>query len=257
MSKIEMLRLLINQRLTAAAEEIFRVFGKTIALYEEEISRSRQEIDRQRRLLDLSRTPQICIQAAAAAPGEHQDSSSSLDQDIKEEEAEPSEQESTLTREEGWATPPPCITVKTTEEVDDSVPDLELAILAQQTQLDLEEKLSEDLDPRQSGPAGEQVPRCQVLDSYRCTVCGRVLAQRAQWAKHMQSHRKDAKKVDRSYTCDVCGKRLTRFDGYRKHLRVHTGEKPYSCHQCGRRFSDNSNFKRHVRTHVGQKPQQR
>lgn len=68
MSKIEMLRLLINQRLTAAAEEIFRVFGKTIALYEEEISRSRQEIDRQRRLLDLSRAPQICIQAAA--PGE-------------------------------------------------------------------------------------------------------------------------------------------------------------------------------------------
>lgn len=61
-----MLRLLINQRLTAAAEEIFRVFGKTIALYEEEISRSRQEIDRQRRLLDLSRTPQICIQAAAS-----------------------------------------------------------------------------------------------------------------------------------------------------------------------------------------------
>lgn len=66
MSKIEMLRLLINQRLTAAAEEIFRVFGKTIALYEEEISRSRQEIDRQRRLLDLSRTPQICIQPAAS-----------------------------------------------------------------------------------------------------------------------------------------------------------------------------------------------
>lgn len=170
-----------------------------------------------------------------------------MDQDIKEEEAEPSEQECTLTREEGWATPPPCIPVKTTEEVDDSVPDLELAILAQQ---DLEE--SEDLDPRQSGAAG-----AQVLDSYLCTVCGRVLAQRAQWAKHMQSHRKAAKKADRSYTCDVCGKRLTRFDGYRKHLRVHTGEKPYCCHQCGRRFSDNSNFKRHVRTHVGQKPQQR
>lgn len=68
MSKIEMLRLLINQRLTAAAEEIFLVFGKTIALYEEEISRSRREIDRQRRLLDLSRTPQICLQAAS--PGE-------------------------------------------------------------------------------------------------------------------------------------------------------------------------------------------
>ncbi len=62
MSKIEMLRLLINQRLTAAAEEIFGVFGRTIAEYEEEISRSKLEIDRQRRLLDLSMKPQISVQ---------------------------------------------------------------------------------------------------------------------------------------------------------------------------------------------------
>lgn len=62
-SKIEMLRLLINQRLTAAAEEIFGVFGRTIAEYEEEISRSKVEIDRQRRLLDLSRQPQISVRA--------------------------------------------------------------------------------------------------------------------------------------------------------------------------------------------------
>lgn len=62
MSKIEMLRLLINQRLTAAAEEIFGVFGRTIAEYEEEISRSKLEIDRQRRLLDLSAPPRISVQ---------------------------------------------------------------------------------------------------------------------------------------------------------------------------------------------------
>lgn len=64
MSKIEMLRLLINQRLTAAAEEIFGVFGRTIAEYEEEISRSKLEIERQRRLLDLSRKPQVSLQVS-------------------------------------------------------------------------------------------------------------------------------------------------------------------------------------------------
>lgn len=62
MSKIEMLRLLINQRLTEAAEEIFGVFGRTIAEYEEEISRSKLEIERQRRLLDLHKKPQISLQ---------------------------------------------------------------------------------------------------------------------------------------------------------------------------------------------------
>lgn len=276
MSKIEMLRLLINQRLTAAAEEIFLVFGKTIALYEEEISRSRREIDRQRRLLDLSRTPQIRLQAAS--PGEEppsharthtrtvilsqfkqcvcsglalweqQDCGSSLDQDVKKE-AKPPEHES---REVGGATPP----LGGAQEVDcasrlqppDPEPDLDPALSAQQTHLDPGE---EDLDP-----AGAQVPLCQVLDSYICTVCGGVFAQRAHWAKHVQMHRRVAKKADGSYTCGVCGKRLTRLDGYQKHLRVHTGEKPYCCAQCGRRFSDNSNFKRHVRTHA-QKPQQR
>lgn len=63
MSKIEMLRLLISQRLTAAAEEIFGAFGRTVAEYEEEISRFKLEIERQRRLLDLSRTPQISVHA--------------------------------------------------------------------------------------------------------------------------------------------------------------------------------------------------
>lgn len=61
-----MLRVLINERLTAAAEEIFGVFGRTIAEYEEEISRSKLEIDRQRRLLDLSTKPQISLQVNSA-----------------------------------------------------------------------------------------------------------------------------------------------------------------------------------------------
>ncbi|RVE75211.1 hypothetical protein OJAV_G00014370 [Oryzias javanicus] len=96
----------------------------------------------------------------------------------------------------------------------------------------------------------------EAVGSYVCTACGQVFPQRAQWARHVQTHRKVEPKGDKSYTCDICGKRLTRFDGYQKHLRVHTGEKPYCCDLCGRRFSDNSNYKRHFRTHVAQKSKQ-
>lgn len=46
MSSVEYLREFINRRLTAAAEEIFGVFQKAIVEYEE-------EINRQRRLLDI------------------------------------------------------------------------------------------------------------------------------------------------------------------------------------------------------------
>lgn len=46
MSSVEYLREFVNRRLTAAAEEIFGVFQKTIVEYAE-------EINRQRRLLDV------------------------------------------------------------------------------------------------------------------------------------------------------------------------------------------------------------
>ncbi|KAM4549108.1 uncharacterized protein PAE49_017071 [Odontesthes bonariensis] len=55
MSSAQHLREFISQRLTAAAEEIFSEFEKTIVRYEE-------EIDRQRRLLDVTWKPGIKLQ---------------------------------------------------------------------------------------------------------------------------------------------------------------------------------------------------
>ncbi|XP_035804102.1 uncharacterized protein LOC111568592 isoform X2 [Amphiprion ocellaris] len=52
MASAQCLKLFINERLTAAAEEVFSEFEKTIVQYEE-------EIDRQRRLLDNIWKPQI------------------------------------------------------------------------------------------------------------------------------------------------------------------------------------------------------
>ena len=46
------LREFVSERLTAAAEEIFRVFKQTVVQYEE-------EIDRQRRLLDSVWKPEV------------------------------------------------------------------------------------------------------------------------------------------------------------------------------------------------------
>ena len=52
MSSVAYLREFISERLTAAAEEIFRVFEVTVVEYEE-------EIDRQRKLLDVALKPEI------------------------------------------------------------------------------------------------------------------------------------------------------------------------------------------------------
>ncbi|XP_039978126.1 zinc finger protein 19-like [Xiphias gladius] len=285
MSKIEMLRVLINQRLTAAAEEIFGVFGRTIAEYEEEISRSKLEIERQRRLLDLSRKPRISVQVGGAAPSEQQDWSSNLDPNetkpphIKEEELWPAQQEEEtpptteqndvkfvlfqsggVRNEQDNDRMTPSLSKFQSQNPEDSELDQQPGTSVQQTCFQLDEDAPEASDLASGNGQLDcdelEAPLSEVVDSYICTICGRAFAQRGHWAKHVQVHRKVETKVDKSYTCDICGKRLTRFDGYQKHLRIHTGEKPYCCDECGRRFSDNSNYKRHIRTHMGQKTQQ-
>nr|XP_024002202.1 uncharacterized protein LOC112080610 isoform X2 [Salvelinus alpinus] len=59
MSKIQLLRGFLNQRLTAAAEEIFEVVEQTIAQYQEEFVRTKEENDRLQKLLDIVIKPEI------------------------------------------------------------------------------------------------------------------------------------------------------------------------------------------------------
>lgn len=54
MSTVDDLRQFVSDRLTAAAEEIFQVFHKTVIQYEEEIGR-------QRRLLDIAWKPELKV----------------------------------------------------------------------------------------------------------------------------------------------------------------------------------------------------
>ncbi|XP_049891285.1 uncharacterized protein LOC126384325 isoform X6 [Epinephelus moara] len=77
MSKVQMLRAFVNQRLTAAAEEIFELFETTIAEYEEKLEFSSKENHRQRKLLDAVYNPVrlhragVCSLAAALPSWHH------------------------------------------------------------------------------------------------------------------------------------------------------------------------------------------
>uniref|UniRef100_A0A3Q1B5X4 C2H2-type domain-containing protein n=1 Tax=Amphiprion ocellaris TaxID=80972 RepID=A0A3Q1B5X4_AMPOC len=107
MSSVQNLRELINQRLTAAAEEIFTEFEKTIVQYEE-------EIDRQRRLLDNMWKPEIKLHTTdrlqqhvqeenvlAVQNVRNQERNSSVDQEDPEPPQMKEEQEELCTSQEG------------------------------------------------------------------------------------------------------------------------------------------------------------
>ncbi|XP_031141321.1 gastrula zinc finger protein XlCGF57.1-like [Sander lucioperca] len=73
MSKAEVLRVAMNERLVAAAEEIFGLFERTIAEYEEELFRSKQKNERQRKLLDAVMKPQVRLHRAVLSADSQQD----------------------------------------------------------------------------------------------------------------------------------------------------------------------------------------
>ncbi|KAM7376893.1 hypothetical protein PAMA_013592 [Pampus argenteus] len=64
MSKAELLTRFVTERLAAASREILAVVERTVAGYEEEASGFRQEIDRQRRQLEVLLQPQVKLNKA-------------------------------------------------------------------------------------------------------------------------------------------------------------------------------------------------
>nr|XP_046231100.1 uncharacterized protein LOC124051590 isoform X5 [Scatophagus argus] len=108
MSSVEYLRQFVIERLTAAAEEIFGVFNKTIVEYEE-------EVDRQRRLLAVVWKPEIKLHRIEL-PQQHvckeeellteqqlcnQERSSAVDQEDPEPPQIKEEEEELCTNQEG------------------------------------------------------------------------------------------------------------------------------------------------------------
>lgn len=65
MTKLELLNVFMNDRLTAAAEEIFRAVKDTVAEYQSEILRSKEENERLKRLLNAA------VQRLLLQPGEN------------------------------------------------------------------------------------------------------------------------------------------------------------------------------------------
>ncbi|KAM9839023.1 uncharacterized protein ACBR49_017684 [Aulostomus maculatus] len=114
MCPVQMLRALVKQRLTAAAEEIFGLFERTIAEYEERLSRSREENERQRHLLDAVLKPHVRLHRAVIpadvqqllgsqeeVPPEQQEWSSRVEQEQPEPPLIKEEQEELWTSQEG------------------------------------------------------------------------------------------------------------------------------------------------------------
>ncbi|XP_074495254.1 uncharacterized protein LOC141769757 isoform X1 [Sebastes fasciatus] len=286
MSSVEYLREFVNERLTAAAEEIFRVFKNTIIEYEE-------EIDRQRKLLDVVWKPEIKLHRIEL-PLQYifqdeevladqqlciQERNSSLDQEDPEPPQIKEEQEELCTSQEGEQ-----LEVKQETETFMLTPTDEESDHSEDQTLDLNHYLTQNTTDKESivnisvkDPVVPEPNSDHQLLSHTSHVAE---SQDQKGGKHGESgstrntepEPKESQDKSHSnnvftthlntwtdktfplYICDFCGKDFDIKSKLDRHLRAHKDEKPYFCNTCGNSFKDMQTLTRHKTIHTGERP---
>ncbi|XP_049923357.1 zinc finger protein 771-like isoform X21 [Epinephelus moara] len=278
MSKVQMLRSLVKQRLTAAAEEIFGLFERTIAEYEEELCRSKEENERQRKLLETVSNPQLRLHRADVqqllvvkeeVPPEQQEWSSSVDQEdpepphIKEEQEElwiSQEGEQLQGLEEDDITKFTFSPVPVKSEDEEEEPQSSQLHQRHTEQVETE-AYGEDyggpepdacLQPYTDEKAGDSPePETDVSDDETIEYQS-VLNSLKNNEVSVSDWRFTAGK--KPFGCSECGKRFGRKQELKRHMSTHTGEKPFSCSVCNKSFTQSGHLHIHMRGHTGEKP---
>ncbi|XP_054645873.1 gastrula zinc finger protein XlCGF57.1-like [Dunckerocampus dactyliophorus] len=287
MCKVQMLRALMEQRLNAAVEDIFRLIERTIAEYEEELSRTKEEKERQREQLDaalkdnvgLHRADiqQVLVESKEEVPSEQQEWSSSLGQKqpepprIKEEE----EQFKGLKEVDITTFPLTGVLVKgegseaqsserhygqgednrgteaptpsMTAEADGEHCEGSQADSNLAPVSDMNDMMSHSSETDDKDSKGEMRPH---VDSkhFNCSECERTFNRKESLKRHMAMHT-----GERPFTCSVCARSFSLRQYLERHTMIHKGETPFSCSVCPKRFRDKFKLMVHMRKHTGEK----
>ncbi|XP_017284841.1 zinc finger and SCAN domain-containing protein 12-like [Kryptolebias marmoratus] len=260
MSGMQQLRLLVNDRLTAAAEEIFGLVEKTITDYREEVVRSRREIIQLRQQIE-----QLTVLQPRVFLFKEDVQSVSEDQSpFPAEEQKQTEEHRQVKEEQLDVCIIPDPDTDSSEDVKYPHPDSETDTRTDPLLFPSEGSITVTLNDDEGawigsigsglshcGPSrGSFLQREQAVDSKTCRICGLTFIRDCDLIRHVDESHIGQK----AFKCSECHKEFARKDSLTLHLRVHTGEKPHRCPFCGKFFTQTSNLRVHMRKHTGEKP---
>ncbi|XP_077377287.1 uncharacterized protein LOC144018704 [Festucalex cinctus] len=262
----KMLKELLRERLMAAADEIFGMFERTVASYEEQLCRAKEENERQRRQLEDVRNTRTARYQNVCQPAGHPEEfaphpwwgSSSLEHprphQFKEEAADPH-----LKEENGDQQPPQ---LKEGEEEKTDVSKFPLSVVPVKDENDAEEapecsRLHHDGPSEDLGggpPTDQNFAPLSHNDDVPDTIDAGGESELPKGSKNETTrHRKSSKRRVRpqkgTLCCSVCGQRFSNEGALKVHVQKHTGEKPFSCSLCGKGFNHRSSLHVHMKKH--------
>ncbi|XP_035000802.2 zinc finger protein ZFP2 [Hippoglossus stenolepis] len=230
-AKMELLRALITECLSAAAEEIFKIAERTIVAYEEEMSCSKWVVDNHCRLLDVAKShSKDYLQMSAT--------------DVKLQCAQQQPPASITGRWEEpvntWSEPTENNTHPHTSPEDEKDQcDQEILI-----DIDEDDDIKQECDPDM---------HLKEKKLFKCPICFSSFSSKKTMVRHVKKHPEDKSS---SYQCQFCDRYFCHKSEFIIHTMIHKGSKPYKCQYCDKSFEHRDGLFIHRQKHSEEKPYQ-
>lgn len=275
-SEMETLKMFVNDRLTAAVEDVLEAIGKTVSRYREQIELQRQQLDALRseesswkRAVDrFDSPPQDALPVSTwikPCPDE-QNLSVQLEQTDGMDETDPSTSAAQIKTEAGAED---CGSLEPNGAFDsaggsEGTSESQLFVDGSETDdsedywrdssgfwKPEEDKVTEGQSSYQSSGMTSSSELCvepdassQPVPVFSCKVCGESYQRISHLFTHATAHLRD---------CGLCGKHLEETENLKLHLKLHR-ETSFCCKVCGQSFTLRGNLRIHMMIHSGERP---